>query len=166
MIALDTNVLVRVLVGDDVRQSHEARALVDRALADQASLFVSTVVLCEVVWVLRAGYRKSRAVLTESLLSLLATEQLEFERRSEVERALNAYAQGSGDFSDYLIREVARQHGARAVATFDRVLWQDAGFVSPDPATWGGEVSLQERPPSYGRRKRRRARATNPQSVS
>ncbi len=153
VIALDTNVLLRVLVDDDARQSARARALIDRALADGASLFISTIVLCETVWVLRSGYGATRDVLTDTLVWLLAAEQLTVESRSDVERATAAFAGGKGDFSDYLIRESARTHGAAAVATFDRALWKSDGFVSPDPGTWDKDLSLHERSPTYRARR-------------
>ena len=52
MIALDTNVLVRFIVEDDDEQTGRAVLLIHDALAKNEPLFVSEVVLCEVVWVL------------------------------------------------------------------------------------------------------------------
>jgi predicted nucleic-acid-binding protein len=46
-------------------------------------------------------------------------------------RAVRAYRDSKGDFADYLIREVAREAGCTEVATFDRALLRDDGFVSP-----------------------------------
>jgi predicted nucleic-acid-binding protein len=159
MIALDTNFIVRMLVGDDPRQTRRARALVDRALADGASLFVSTVVLCETVWVLASGYGASRETLVEALVWLLSAEQLTIEDHDDAERALRAFAAGRGDFSDYLIRERAIRRGSAAVATFDRKLLKEDGFVDPDPSKWDEDVSLHEPRPRYGRRRRRARRA-------
>ena len=126
MIALDTNVVVRVLVEDDVEQSDCARSLIDRALADGATLFVPAIVVCETVWVLESAYGFPRATVADAVNWLLAAEQLTVENRGEAERALAAFADGEGDMADLLLRERARAHGAQAVATFDRALLQVA----------------------------------------
>ena len=73
--------------------------------------------------------------------------------RDEAERALRAFADGKGDFADFLLRERAFAHGAQAVATFDRALLGSPGFVSPDPDTWDDSVSLHEATPPYRRRR-------------
>jgi predicted nucleic-acid-binding protein len=153
VIALDTNVIVRVLVQDDAEQTERARSLIERALADGARLFVPTIVLCETVWVLESAYGFPRSTVVEALSWLLAAEQLEFEAREEAERALGAYADGGGDVADFLLRERARTHGAGAVATFDRELLSSQGFVDPDPGTWSEDVSLHEPAPQYRSRR-------------
>ena len=53
MIALDTNVLVRYLTWDDEEQASEAANAIETA----DGLFVPTIVLCELVWVLKRAYR-------------------------------------------------------------------------------------------------------------
>ena len=52
-ITADTNVLVRVLVEDDPRQSKAAQAALQRA----DMIAISTSALCEVAWVLSQGYK-------------------------------------------------------------------------------------------------------------
>lgn len=46
-------------------------------------------------------------------------------------RALNAYERGRADFADYLIREHARRAGCDNVATFDKALLKEPGFIAP-----------------------------------
>ncbi len=154
MIALDSNVVVRMLVEDDAEQSAVAHALVDRALADGARLFVATIVICETVWVLERAYGASRATVADAMTWLLAAEQLAVEHRDECERALAAFAEGEGGGADLLIRERALAHGARAVATFDRAALRTPGFVQPDPNAWPDELSLHEPNPRYRPRRR------------
>jgi len=57
MIALDTNVLVRFLVEDDEKQSQKATRLIRNAQKRGEPLFISDIVMCEVVWVLSTSYR-------------------------------------------------------------------------------------------------------------
>lgn len=135
MIALDTNVLVRLLVEDEeedaVRQRRRVAALLRATSAAGDRLFVPSVVLCEAVWVMRTSYRVSRAALAAAVAGLLGTKHLAFDAPDRVSRALNAFAAGKGDFADYLIREHARAAGCDAVATFDRALLREDGFRAP-----------------------------------
>jgi len=131
VIALDTNVLVRFLVEDDERQSAEAAALVERTISEGEAMFVSDIVLCETVWVLSVSYRVGRAEIGATLRDLLRARHLAFESTDALARALDAFVRGKGDFADYLIRERARLAGCDSVATFDRALLRESGFVRP-----------------------------------
>ena len=130
MIALDTNVLVRYLVEDDAKQTALAAALIDRAVADGEPLFVSDIVVCETVWVLSVSYDVRRAEIASVLRNLFRARHLAFNAADQLVRALEAYEAGKGDFADYFIREQARFADCESVATFDRVLLKERGFVS------------------------------------
>ena len=131
MIALDTNVLVRFLVEDDADQTARAAALLARAEREGQPLLVSEVVACELVWVLESAYGFGRAEIARALGDLLSVRALDFLRLDALQRALAAYAGGRGDFADYVVREVARDAGCEAVATFDRAILKEPGFVKP-----------------------------------
>ncbi len=128
MIALDTNVLVRIVLQDDESQARAAERLLIRARRDGTDLFVADVVLCELVWVLTRRTRHPRREIADALEQLLRTELITVTDASRIERAIAAYRRGKGDFADYLIREQARAAGAREVATFDRALKAEDGF--------------------------------------
>ena len=130
MIALDTNILVRYLVEDDAKQTALAAALIDRAIADGEPLFVSDIVVCETVWVLGVSYDVCRAEIASVLRNLFRARHLTFGAVDQLVRALDAYESGKGDFADYLIREQARAAECESVATFDRVLLKERGFVA------------------------------------
>jgi len=130
MIALDTNVLVRFLVEDDVRQSLRAKRLVQSQVDVDAQCFVPDIVLCELVWVLQASYKVSRLRIAEVLSELSRARHILLESAERVSRAVKAYAAGKGDFADYLIREVSLGHGCEAVATFDADVVAEPGFGS------------------------------------
>jgi predicted nucleic-acid-binding protein len=131
VIALDTNVLVRYLVEDDDAQTARAAALIEGAAAGEDPLFVSQVVLCEVVWVLVSVYDQSRAQVQAVLDGLVRASHLHLEDAERLRRALVAYTGGQGDFADYVIRERARAAGCDHVATFDKKLLREEGFVAP-----------------------------------
>lgn len=54
MIALDTNVLVRYLAQDDREQARVATRFIEEHLTADDPGFVSTIVLCEIIWVLES----------------------------------------------------------------------------------------------------------------
>jgi predicted nucleic-acid-binding protein len=131
VIALDTNVLVRFLVVDDNSQSARAARLVERTVAASATLFVSDVVVCETVWVLLSSYRVSRAEVGSILGQLFKASHLSFRDVDGLQRALERFVRGRGDFADCLIQEHARAAGCAEVATFDSALLKEKGFVAP-----------------------------------
>jgi predicted nucleic-acid-binding protein len=131
VIALDTNILVRYLVRDDPAQARRAKALVDRLDAAGERAFVSDVVICEVVWVLRRAYRFDRQPIAGVVRQLLSARQLAFGSTDRLWRAVRAFDAGNGDFSDYVVREHAKDAGCDAVATFDKALHAENGFVTP-----------------------------------
>lgn len=128
MIAIDTNVLVRFAVHDDEGQATAAERLFVRARREQHQLFVADAVLCEFAWVLASRYKQARRQIAHALLAVMQTDVIAVTAADEVEAAIRAYAQGKGDFADYLIRERSRAAGATEVVTFDRALRGEDGF--------------------------------------
>jgi len=128
VIALDTNVLVRLVLQDDETQARAAERLVVRARREQTHLFVADVVWCELVWVLTRRAGLSRDDIAAALDQLLRTELIVVAAPAVIERSLAAYRKGKGDFADYLVREQARAIDAGDVVTFDRALKGEDGF--------------------------------------
>jgi predicted nucleic-acid-binding protein len=120
VVAFDTNVVVRVLVGDDPAQTRRAeRAFVEHANSD--GVFVSLVVLAETAWVLDAGYGWDRATIESRLRRLVRTRNVAVEDTDLVEKALDEYRVGRAEVADYLILGKARQR-AGELLTFDKRL--------------------------------------------
>jgi predicted nucleic-acid-binding protein len=119
--AFDTNVIVRVLVGDDPAQTRKAeRAFIAHSAGD--GVFVSLVVLAEVAWILAAAYDWDRATIHGRLSRLLRTKGVFIEELELVQLALDEYAVGKADLADYLILGKARSAPGGELLTFDRKL--------------------------------------------
>lgn len=132
MRGLDTNILLRLLTRDDPEQTPRAEKVLSEAQRTGESLFVSTVVLCELVWALRgARFGRSRAEISQALAVLLNIPTFEVQNRREVRRALAAFDEGRADFADYLLGELARNAGCRDTLTFDKALQDDIYFMAP-----------------------------------
>ena len=120
MKGVDTNVLVRYLTQDDPAQSRRANAIIDGAVAGGERIHVDTVVLCELVWVLRSAYGLPRATVADALTGLLETSQLSVDERDRLREAASRYAVGGGDFADYVLGLRNRSAGCDTTLTFDR----------------------------------------------
>lgn len=114
-LALDTNVLVRLLVNDDPVQAQQAAALID----ESAACFVPITVALELEWVLRGAYKLSCDAVIGAFEGLLAIRHLHLEQDDLVRRALHWHRQGM-DFADAL--HLARSEGCGALISFDRQL--------------------------------------------
>ncbi|RMG98478.1 MAG: PIN domain-containing protein [Candidatus Dadabacteria bacterium] len=131
MIGLDTNVLVRYLVQDDPDQARDATALIEGAAGRGERLFLCSVVLCEVVWVLEAAYGVPKREIAETLEKILATRQLDVEHHDCARAALADFRAGKADFSDCFIGRIHEARGCERTATFDRAAARLPTFSLP-----------------------------------
>ena len=122
MIGLDTNVVVRYLTQDDPVQAALATEAIEHAAERGDRLFLSGVVLCELVWVLESAYGYERAEVTDVVERVLRTTQFDFDHKDQLWQAWQDYRTGKGDFSDYLIGRLGHAAGCGETLTFDRAL--------------------------------------------
>ena len=120
MPTLDTNVLVRLLVGDDPRQAAQAEALARESAEAAEPLFVPLTVMLELEWVLRSRYRFPKDAVLSTLVNLLETREIEFQDEASVERALFFYRSKRADFAECLHLGCAVTHDRLPLVTFDR----------------------------------------------
>ena len=124
MTGVDTNVVLRYLLRDEPAQA--ARAA--RELERDERFLIGSVVLCELVWVLEAGYGFTRAEIGVTLEKVLATAQFEIEGKDLALAALDDFRGSTADFSDCLIGRRNRAAGAGETVTFDTGLRGLRGF--------------------------------------
>lgn len=125
MIALDTNVVVRVLTRDDPEQTAAAERVMNTG-----RLWLAKTVLLEVAWVLRHTYGLDREAIADGLRTLLGYRRLQVEDRPAALRALAWYGEGL-DFADAL--HLASAGPAITFATFDRTLAKQALRLATAP---------------------------------
>ena len=125
MLAIDSNVVVRYLTGDDPDQSARARRIVDGE-----PVFVPTTVLLETEWVLRGAYGYRGARLAAALTAFAGLPTVTLEAPSVAAAALEALARGI-DFADALHRGGARD--CDAFVTFDRAFAKAADGLGSVP---------------------------------
>jgi predicted nucleic acid-binding protein len=125
MLAIDTNVVVRYLTGDDPDQSLTARRVVD-----SEAVFVTTTVLLETEWVLRGAYGYSGARLAAALTAFAGLPTVSLEAPTVAAAALGALTRGL-DFADALHLGGARD--CNAFVTFDKAFAKAAGTLGGVP---------------------------------
>ena len=118
--ALDTNLLVRLLTNDDSRQAAKVEAWLRDHATPKAPAYVDHLVLCELAWVLERSYSYGRGEVQSALAALLEHDQLKVESPGLVRQALLLHAQGPADFSDYLLAARAQAAGYCPVLTLDK----------------------------------------------
>ncbi len=126
MIALDTNVIVRLITGDDPAQTAAAIAVFRTG-----PLLLCKTVLLETEWVLRGRYKLGRETIGEAFRKLLGYRKVQVQDRGAVLQALAWYEEGM-DFADAL--HLASTAGAARFATFDGKLAKAAGRLPEGPS--------------------------------
>jgi predicted nucleic acid-binding protein len=116
MFAVDANVVVRCLTGDDVRQAPGARNFVDRN-----EVLVLSTVLIECEWVIRSVYRLAPARIAALLRQFAGLPTVSIERPEAFAQALDWFGRGM-DFADAMHLAIAAETDCEALATFDRKL--------------------------------------------
>jgi predicted nucleic-acid-binding protein len=112
-VTADSNVLIRAAMQDDLHQARRAAKI----LAEADLIAVPVPVLCELVWVLRRGYKKSVADVSDAIHRLMRSANVVMNRPA-VEAGLSALDAG-GDFADGVIAYEGEWLGAEEFVSFD-----------------------------------------------
>lgn len=122
MIAVDTNLLVRVLTGDDPAQARRAVKILE---SDQ--ILIPKTVILETEWVLRYAYEIETSRIIEGLKKLLGLPNLSVEDPDTVTQAISWFEDGL-DFADAL--HLASSKRADKFVTFGRAFAKKARKVT------------------------------------
>jgi predicted nucleic-acid-binding protein len=128
VIGLDTNVLVRYIMQDDIKQSPLASRVVE-SLTSASPGFVPLVAIVELAWVLSSAYELSRSEVIEALEALLRTKELVIEHGETVWKAIRLLQRSGGDFADCLTACSAEAAGCTKTMTFDRGAAKNGGMT-------------------------------------
>ncbi|ESQ87369.1 hypothetical protein ABAC460_20310 [Asticcacaulis sp. AC460] len=113
-ISVDTNVLVRLIVGDDNTQQAKAAEILDAA--DLVAISVHT--LCEFAWVLQSRYKIAKVDIGSAMRGILNMKNV-VANRPTIEAGLLMLDAG-GDFADGVIAFDGRWLGGETFVSFDR----------------------------------------------
>jgi predicted nucleic-acid-binding protein len=117
MRAVDTNVLMRLIMRDDPKQVVIAEEFLGR------TAWASHVVVAEVAWSLESNYGMDARGIASAIELLLDHPSLAVQKSDVVRAAVDGFRRKPAvEFSDHLILEVARKAGHLPLGTFDRGL--------------------------------------------
>ncbi|OGQ98161.1 MAG: twitching motility protein PilT [Deltaproteobacteria bacterium RIFOXYD12_FULL_55_16] len=118
MIAVDTNIIVRLLTGDDAAQFQKAKQIFT-----SQDIFIPDTVILETEWVLRFAYKFQPAAINTALTKLLGLTNVRVARPETIATAIDWHRQGL-DFADAL--HLAACHEQSKFLTFDTHLIRKA----------------------------------------
>ena len=117
MRAVDTNVLVRLIVRDNAEQVRSAEEFT------AGGSWVSHLVLAETMWALDAVYERTADQIASALDRLLNHKNLSLQDADVVTSALEQFRKRPAlGFSDCLTLQIARKAGHLPFGTFDKGL--------------------------------------------
>lgn len=132
---LDTNVVVRFLLGESSAQGEAAARLFAQSDRQELTLVLEPLVFAESLFVLTSFYKKSRQEVVDALAVLMSAPGVECLRRKETSRALDYFKKHpSVHWVDCFLAALSAETGF-PVASFDRDFDQLAGAARVDPAS-------------------------------
>jgi predicted nucleic-acid-binding protein len=127
LIAIDTNIVVRIVANDEAEQVARASA----ALAE-GDIYLSLTVCLEAAWVLSSIYKKPRAVVADGLTAFAGIPTITIENPEALAMALDWYRQGM-DFADALHLAVAADLDCTSMLSFDNHFTKSAARLGTIP---------------------------------
>jgi predicted nucleic-acid-binding protein len=112
MISVDTNVIVRLLTGDDQAQFKRAKALFSKE-----NILIATTVILECEWVLRYAYQFEQNEITNAFQSLFGLSNVQLQEPLVIADAIEWHQNGM-DFADSI--HLAQSKESEAFVTFDK----------------------------------------------
>lgn len=125
MRSLDTNVLVRWILGDDLAQAAAAETLLEQ------TVWISHTVLIELGWVLQKARRLPRDMVADMMQQVVGLDTVMVKHRDALAWAIGRYRSGA-DWGD-VMHLVASLADSESFATFNSKLARQAGVDTPIP---------------------------------
>lgn len=121
--AIDTNILVRYITGDDKAQLEKATRLIETG----DPKLINPIALVELSWVLASIYKLSRDTIANTLKEIGRCGYLIYKRPKPVNFAIECFIDGY-DLADALILHTNIENGAAVTYTFDKKAARLTGY--------------------------------------
>lgn len=134
-IFIDTNVIVRFLVGDHLSSKKKAIDILLSGAEKNTDLVTSHMVIAELVYVLGGYYGLTKQDVAEKIISTVTFANISIPDWSSVVLALVRYVELNVDIEDALIVGEMEKAGITKVTTFDKKhfsRFERVEVVSPD----------------------------------
>lgn len=97
---LDTNVLLRYLVGDDKERAERSLNLLLRVESGEEKVFTSALVIFETIFTLQKFYKVSRQDIQTKILNIIALRNLQLPDKDVYYQAFKLYTSHNISFAD------------------------------------------------------------------
>ncbi len=132
---IDTDIIIRLLTGDDPQKRKAATALFEKVAQDELTLSAPDTVIADAVYVLSSPnlYHLPRTEIRDLLGSLLRYPGFKVENKQSVIKALDFYADLNIDFGDALIAVLTQQSAKRIIYSYDHDFNKIKDIVRKEP---------------------------------
>lgn len=120
MIGIDTNILVRFLVRDDLKQGESVKSFFAMSQKEGEYLFISNVVVLELLYVLESVYDYNREEIVNAINALLKINVFKFENHNLLVEFVNISNTTNIELPDLLVGLISKHAGCRTAITFDK----------------------------------------------
>lgn len=121
IIYVDTNIIVRHLLGDHPTLSRQAQKLFIRAQSGEVQLYFDEVVVAEVVWVLKSFYKIAKEDICQQLLDIITQKWVVNPRKKMIIRSLEQFKISNLSYIDCWALNISKQRKIQ-LQTFDKTL--------------------------------------------
>ena len=136
---IDTNILVRHLMGDPADQAEQCTAFLYWAGTGGLTAIVPPTVILEIVFTLERQYGATRAQVGASLKELLAFQGIQIEHREEIHHAIALYLDHrSVSYADAYHCALSMEDHDGVIVSLDRALGRVPGVDRREPAHFAG----------------------------
>lgn len=130
---LDTNVILRHLLGDHPDHSPRATAYLERIERGEIEASVSDTVIFETVYTLERHYRRPKVRIREVMLPLLDLPGIHLPRKGRYRKIFDLYVDLNLSFADAYHAVLADQLRLEEIVSFDRGLDRVPGVRRVEP---------------------------------
>ena len=126
---VDTNILVRHLIGDPPKMAARATAYLQR----ESELLVADLIVAETIYVLESFYEIARPEISEAMRALIVMESVSVVDAPLLLRAVEIYEYDRLDFAEAYLIASAESTGVMQVASFDRSIDRVKSITRVEP---------------------------------
>lgn len=132
---IDTDVIIRLLTGDDPQKRKDATALFEKVAEDELILAAPDTVIADAVFVLSSPnlYHLPRIEIRDLLVSLLRYPSFKVDNKQSVIKALDLYADLNLDFGDALLAVLTQQSPDKLIYSYDHDFNKVKGITRKEP---------------------------------
>lgn len=133
-IILDTNIIIRLLTGDDKIKQEKAARLFEKIKEGKSTAFIHDVIIAEIVFVLvsKKLYSLSKHKIQSLLLPIVNLTNIKFNSKKKIKRAFELFVQHDIDFEDALIASEA-ENEKKEILSFDKDFKKISSIISNEP---------------------------------